>query len=128
MYAGCSFSNSTQSQPPREGVLEKALRHALLEILVMTTMGTQVVWVRDSRGVELLAAPTASRYWVDGDRPPVIVIRVAHALVLSATVSNRQTQLCGYESAPLSRNWRNPLLHTPRCRMLQHSSRSGTVE
>ena len=32
----------------------------------MTAMGTEVVWVHDSRPVALLAAPTASRNGVEG--------------------------------------------------------------
>jgi hypothetical protein len=75
----------------REGILQKPVRHAPFEILVMATMGTEVRWVRDGRPVGLPAAPTASRYRVGGDTPPVMARAVAHALLLSAAASNRNS-------------------------------------
>jgi len=72
----------------REGILQKPVRDAAFEILVLATMGTEVPRVRDGRPVVLLAAPTASRDRVGGNRPPVIIRRVTHALALSAAASN----------------------------------------
>ena len=60
----------------------------MLEVLIMGTMGTEVLWIRDGRAVALLAAPAASRHGVGGDRPPVIVRGIAHALILRARATN----------------------------------------
>ena len=75
----------------REGILQKPVRHSAVEILVLATMGTEVPRVRDGRPVVLLAAPTASRDRVGGDRPAVIFRGIAHALILSAAASNRNS-------------------------------------
>jgi hypothetical protein len=79
----------------REGILQKPVRHALLEIFVMATMGTEVLRVCDGRPVGLLTAPTTSRDRVGGDRPPAIVRGVAHALILSGRRATA-TQPRGY--------------------------------